>query len=347
MRPLPHPVSTRTELLSAGLSERQIDYALGTGELRRLRQGIYCLASTWLAADPITQHRLAAEGLGLRILPQGGVVSHASAAVLHGLPLPWAPTPVWGTVPPSLPTRYGPGTAVMSASLPLEDRRELARCGVTSVARTVADCLRHLSAVDAVSIADAAQHRWPFITPSVQKVLERCQTWPGYGDAARYWSLTDGRRESPAESWSYVAMWRQRVPLPEPQVTILDQNGREIARVDGWWDGEAVVGEVDGRVKYDVAPGTDPAEARRALVREKRREDALRAVGVHMARWGIIDMRDEVAWGRWLMSELARGDRTRFIGRAVPTRLDARLTNAFRPLERGLGEYPTLGMWAG
>ena len=149
------------------------------------------------------------------------------------------------------------------------------------------------------------------------KVLERCQTWPGYGDAARYWSLTDGRRESPAESWSYVAMSRQNVPMPEPQVVIHDQNGRPVARVDAWWEEEAVAGEVDGLVKYDLGLDGNPAQARRALVEEKRREDALRAVGVRVARWGVSDLGDEVGWARWLRSELARGDRGRFTGYAV------------------------------
>ena len=62
MRPLPHAVSTRAELLHAGLSERQIDYALGTGELRRLRQAVYCLETTWRSADRVTQHRLGCRG---------------------------------------------------------------------------------------------------------------------------------------------------------------------------------------------------------------------------------------------------------------------------------------------
>lgn len=347
MRPLPHPVCTRAELLRDGLTERQIDYAVSTAGLRRLRRGVYCLESTWQAAGTNGRHRLAAIGLGLRLHPYGGVVSHASAAVLHGLPLPWAPTPVWGTVPPSLPTRYGPGTAVMSASLPFSHRRELARWSVTSVARTVADCLRHLGPVDGVAVADAALHRWPFLTRPVERVLEQCQTWPGYGTAARSWAMTDGRRESPAESWSYVAASRQGLPIPEPQVLVCDRHGRPVARVDAWWDGIAVVGEVDGLVKYQVRPDGDPRDVQRALVAEKKREDAVRALGIHVARWGVSDLRDEVQWAGWLREELTRGDRSRFTGVAVPTTRDTQPTYTNRPVECGLDEHTRGVVWAG
>jgi very-short-patch-repair endonuclease len=53
-----------------------------------------------------------------------------------------------------------------------------------------------------------------------------------------------------------------------------------VARVDFLFDG-CVIGEADGRGKY-----TGPQD----LWAEKRREDALRALGFEVVRWGWDDM---------------------------------------------------------
>jgi hypothetical protein len=91
------------------------------------------------------------------------------------------------------------------------------------------------------------------------------------------------RRESPSESWSYVAMDRQGLPMPEPQVTVGDERGRPIGRVDGWWATFAAIAEVDGAVKYGIGTDLAPDDARRALYLEKQRERG-EAVGCRRSR---------------------------------------------------------------
>lgn len=90
----------------------------------------------------------------------------------------------------------------------------------------------------------------------------------------------DGRRESPLESWSHASFVRWSLPLPVPQVALYDADGL-IGRVDFDWPEAAVVGEADGRFKYDE-PGS--------LYAEKRREDRLRATGRTVIRWGWDDL---------------------------------------------------------
>lgn len=242
------------------------------------------------------------------------MVSHASAAVVHRLPLPFAPTPVWLTHPPGRCTRYEKGLAVLAASLPPQHIRQVSGVPVTTVARTVADCLRHLTSVDGVAVADAALHHGLVLRQTVSTVLTETSGWPLADKGAASWLLVDGRRESPAESWSYVAMARQQLPMPEPQALVYDEHRRFVARVDAWWDDVAVVGEVDGRVKYGIGTDLDPEAARLALESEKLREDALRRLGAHVVRWGTRDLRDERAWARTVREELTRGDRGRFRG---------------------------------
>ena len=68
------------------------------------------------------------------------------------------------------------------------------------------------------------------------------------------------------------------------QHEIRTPDGRFIGRVDFWWRHAGVIGECDGRLKY-----TDRAD----LYAEKRREDALRELGLTVVRWGWQDLRGE------------------------------------------------------
>ena len=71
----------------------------------------------------------------------------------------------------------------------------------------------------------------------------------------------------------------------EQQVVIRDHDGRFVARVDFLLPALRVVVEFDGAVKYEGADG------RNALIREKRREDALRALGYRVVRLTWSDLR--------------------------------------------------------
>lgn len=348
MRDLPFAVSRRDELLAAGWTARQVDHALRTGALHRLRRGVYTDGGRWRAAGPAGRHRVAATGLGLALAPVGGAVSHASAAALLGLPQPFAPTPVWGTVPRGLPTRYGTGTAVMAASLPDGHVRTAGRIRRTSAARTVADCMRHLTTVDAVAVSDAALRASPAVWGQVQEVLDVCAGWPYSRRGLDAWTLVDGRRESPLESWSWVAAIRQGLPVPEPQTDVYDEDGVFLGRVDAWWPEHGVVGEVDGLTKYGLgAAASDAADVRRAVqavVAEKQREDLLRRTGLHVVRWGSSDLRQEPRWAQTIRTELGRGDPARVRAHLVP----APATHPLHP--RLCSSHPHVGgrtVWVG
>ena len=310
--PLPL-VFTRRQALRAGLTSHQVQHRVCSGCWRRLRPGCYCLATSWARASRSRRHLILTAAAVLAIGPDRWA-SHASAAVVHGLPLPFAEVPVHLTHLPGSSTRYLRGLELMAAPLPVRQRTRGRGLPVTTEDRCVADCLRHLDAVDGVAIADAALHRRPHLRADVAAILEATTGWPFAAHGRTSWAMVDGRRESPAESWSYVAMARRQLPQPEPQARIYDERRRFVARVDAWWDDVAVVGEVDGRVKYGIGTDLDPEAARLALENEKIREDALRRLGAHVIRWGTRDLRDERTWARSVREELTRGDRGRFRG---------------------------------
>ena len=101
---------------------------------------------------------------------------------------------------------------------------------------------------------------------------------------------------SPGESLSRAAMFRLNLPRPDLQVEVDDADGLAGIADFGW---PGVVGEFDGRRKYAVPEGADPAEAGEVLWREKRREDRLRR-SVRVARWTWADARAEVPLARIL-----------------------------------------------
>jgi hypothetical protein len=89
------------------------------------------------------------------------------------------------------------------------------------------------------------------------------------------------------------------LPSPELQVEIRTA-GRLVAVVDGWFDEPAVAVEFDGRIKYsDPWRGRSPE---RVLWEEKRREDELRALDIHVVRIAEADL-----GSRWADTETRLG----------------------------------------
>jgi len=102
------------------------------------------------------------------------------------------------------------------------------------------------------------------------RVLGDCHGWPGIVKARGVVRFADDRAESPLESISRVALARRGLPTPELQVEI------GFDRVDFFWPPWNVVGEADGLEKYTGIT---------SIVREKEREERLRAYGCHLVRW--------------------------------------------------------------
>jgi hypothetical protein len=116
----------------------------------------------------------------------------------------------------------------------------------------------------------------------------------GVTRARQVLALADGKRETPFESWSAWAFRVQGLPLPEWQVTVLDEEGVFLGRADAWWK-EGVAGEADGRTKYRLRAlertGAIDAEGlAAALDDERRRERELRRAGVVIVRWEPRDV---------------------------------------------------------
>ncbi len=274
-------VFTVADARRAGLTPDDVRSAIRTRAWHRLRRGVYVPAARWLelAADPRARHLLLCAA-ALAVLGPGPVVSHSSAARFHGLVLPrGADDDVRLTHPDQW--RVGRGYRIAAAALPPEDVVGAGAYGVTTPARTLADCARDWSLTDAVVAMDAALHGQLAGRGEVEAAVLRQTHWAGIGAAARALGLADGRAESPLETRGRLALLAAGLPRPELQVELHGPRGF-VARVDAWYEEAALALEFDGRVKY-----ADPRDGRTpnaVLWDEKRREDAIRDLDVRVVR---------------------------------------------------------------
>ncbi len=283
-------ISLSRDLAAGGFSPDDLARMTLAGELVHVRRGAYAEPAGDL--DPRLAHLRLIEAT----LPQcgrGAVVSHASAAAIHDLPV-W--TEHLDRVHLTRDRRGGGRTRrwVRIHGIPL-DRSEVVDDGgrqVTSLERTVVDLSCTVPLVQAVAAGDVALAR--ITRGDIERVLQGQSGRTGIGRARRAVALLDPRSESAGESFSRVVFQLAGLPRPEPQYTVCTQDGRFVGRCDFGWPDFGVLGEFDGRTKYGRLLRKPEQTAEDVLIDEKRREDRLRAMG-----WMVI---------RWMWSDLAHPD---------------------------------------
>lgn len=146
----------------------------------------------------------------------------------------------------------------------------------TSAARTILDVARRWSFRDAVVTADHALRLELTDSDELRELLLRRPSWPRGSRALQVVQFADARSESPGEWVARVVFAEEGLPVPTLQLEVFDAR-LLVGRLDFAWEEQRVAGEFDGRVKYGD---------RDVLLKEKRREDWLRALGWRFVRFG-------------------------------------------------------------
>ena len=277
-----------------GTDRRALASSCRSGQLIRLRTGVYMQASEWQRLSPWEQQRVriraaVEQGHGQRILIQ------QSAAVMWGLPVigPSAEVLLLA-VPPAHGRRRG-GLRWVERQL-LEPVTALEGVPLTSRAQTVLDMAAYLPFEHAVPAMDHVLRPDPARgLPSLgkERLLGLAGNLPGQLKrlrARQVLDFADPRSESAGESYSRAVLHRRRFPQPELQQQFNTSAGR--FRVDFYWPEHRLVGEFDGAVKYGRGDAALPPSWD-TLRQEKRREDAIRATGVRFVRWSWEDIAKE------------------------------------------------------
>ncbi|HET9873004.1 MAG TPA: type IV toxin-antitoxin system AbiEi family antitoxin domain-containing protein [Propionibacteriaceae bacterium] len=281
---------SRADALAANLTDRELAIGVRQRRFVRLRHGAYCPTQTYERCTDAERHLLLARAV---VAAQRGRVAltGASAAALHGLA-------VWGQDLDTVSVvRLDAGTARLQASCrhhvvgsAVEDDLEV-RDGMltTNLARTVWEVARTSTLEAAVSTTDSALATDPRLAETLARMGSRFEHHPGSRTARIALRMADGGSQSPGESITRVQCYRFGIPRPVLQHEVRDSNGKLLGVSDFWWPEYRHLGEFDGKVKYQqyLRAGESPADA---VFREKRREDAMRALRCGMTRFTWADV---------------------------------------------------------
>lgn len=283
-------------LRAEGWNWRQLQRAVDRGVLTRPLHGFYGSGRDLTDTE---KHLVRARGI-LRRQGRDVVLSHASAALLHGLPVEVAdPELVQLTAPPPARGRIRSGYHLHVARLDADEVTELDGIRATSLERTAADLARSVPYAWGVIGMDAALRRG-VRRDDLHAIADRCGRFAGVGTLRRVIDFADGRSESPLESISRVTMARAGIPAPELQLQVVGESGW-VAISDFGWPDRGVVGEADGVGKYApaLAEGQTPQQAVQATL---VRDEQIRLAGWWPSHWGWA-----VAWDVRRLGEQLRG----------------------------------------
>ena len=282
---------TTARLHARGWSAQQIETSVRRGALVRIARGVYVRDQTAraFAVRPGGEHLLRAAAAALRA-GRGAVVSHRSAAVLHGIDLIGRPGDITLTGPVASGRKGSSGVHIYTTNLPEAQITNCCGVLVTTAARTVIDLARTLSFAGGAVAADSALRKKLASKPELLAVLATGPRRRGAAKAARVVSFASELAESALESIARVAFAEHGLPAPRLQVWIATADGEVIGRVDFYWEQHKTIAEVDGALKYEQ----DPSRATAQLRRDKRLREAGYEV-VHFTWAEITGRPDEVA----------------------------------------------------
>jgi very-short-patch-repair endonuclease len=246
-----------------------------SGEYIRVARGIYMLSAVAADESPLEldRRRVLALIVGShRRLSSSHWFSHTSAAMLWGLPLWNLPATTHVLSRGRAGSERGEWLTSHHGEVLPGELGTLKGLPVTSLARTVADCLLTLPPLDGLVVADAALHRG-LEREALAAALAGRSARRGSARARAVLDVADDGAESPGESASRFMLLRSGLPAPTTQLSVRTRLGTYWADL-GWEEWRLLV-EYDGAVKYD---------SRSVLLAEKRRHDAMVEAGQRVIR---------------------------------------------------------------
>lgn len=293
---LPDPFSS-SQARAGGLTSSDLLELLQKRDVEQVAHGLYRRQQPPPSGESwaVTLHRhLDRVQVALRRFP-GHVPSHSTAAVIHGLELMTSPdSPVELTCLQRQPRSRREGDVILhhcdDNDVPTT---EVAGMEVTTLARTVADTMRTRRLAHGTALLDSVRRQELVTLDDVVTVLDGQRRWRGRPRAMAGVTLSDPRRETWLESFSFVRLHEFGIPIPLAQPRITDLDGHFVGRPDGLLSEYGVFLEADGTGKYflDGLPDESVEEtARRKLAEERQRHVRLESLALRGVRWTPLEI---------------------------------------------------------
>lgn len=316
-RPQPGPITQTAarQASHAHAADRHLDVAerrrlclvaTSPGESRLLRRGVQAGAITcvrrgmfsrtgyWGQLDPCERALHMARTLSLR--HRSWVISHASAALVHGMGVPYRiASPIHFVTHSRGGGRLGPGLVHHRCDALEWDVFDGVRA--TSPVRTVCDCAATYPLPDALAIADSALRSGIVTREQLEAHLAGRPGSRGVARSRRVVALADSRAESGGESAARGTLIELGYEIYDLQLVVddLEVPGRtyrlDIVLRDS--AGRLVALEVDGRVKYERLAEAEGIDSVEMMMRERQREARVTAHGIPVVRISGKDVFDK------------------------------------------------------
>lgn len=286
----------RREALAYGLDDGALRRGVRTGQLVRVRHGAYTFSDLWGTATGSERHAVLA-GAVVLAHPERVALTHHSAVAMHGFEswrLPLHKVHV---------TRLDGGAGRHAGDVVHHVGRleacEVETVGALPTVRAVRAALESgmlLDAERALILLDSGLRQGLFTTDDLVRQAALMDAWPRSQVLHLVATLADGRSGSVGESRCRHLFWRLGIPAPLLQYDVYDESGL-VGTCDFAWPESGVLGEFDGKVKYQryLRAGESPSDV---VFREKRREDRLRrATNWRVVRltWDMLDAPQQTA----------------------------------------------------
>ncbi len=271
---------------------RRLSRRAKTGELTRVRHGLYLPSTVWVDLKPWEQYRMQIEAVH-RTARSAPLFCQRAAAQVWGIPVIEIPPFVDTFEGRSGGGHSGGGVRRHRTDLSKVCTEQLAGLTVTSKLQTARDLAVALPFREGVAAMDRILSTRPLpgelkSCPVRKEQMEISMLLLPCASHIRrvqqVLDFADGLSGSPGESLSRAHMHTLGFPAPELQHEVRDDQGR-IGYMDFYWKEFGLVGEFDGWIKYsrdEYLAGDLPADA---LRKEKVREDRIRATGLRVVRW--------------------------------------------------------------
>ena len=276
-RDLSQVIRLRREFIDDGYTDYQLARLVRAGVLHRVRHGAYVDGELWSTLSDADRHRVLARAV-LRTQHPLTTLTHASAAVEMGIPIWNIPLDeVHTTRTDGLSGRREANVVHHAGALSEDDIAVVNGVRLTAAPRCAVEVMSTATPEAALVVVNGLLHAEWMTREQLVAAVKELKHWPHTLSAHVVLAMADGRMESVAESRTYYLCRQQGLPRPEPQVTVYDERGVLLGRVDFAWQKEGVFLEFDGRIKYERFR-REGETLEDFLMREKKREEKICAV---------------------------------------------------------------------